>query len=155
MNPPWEVCRFGSDGLLDVPNVHDNFVYAATIHLEQNVLTLHTEYRDDPGPQELTDLRFLGTVAHYFDDFTAPSILLDVELVRVAWVVEHWGELFTSRKNHGWPLPRFDDILDLTRRLEGLGVVGYRVMGSCGMDGFILAARVEYRHPAQAAEFAA
>jgi hypothetical protein len=149
MNPPWEVCRFGPDGLLDVPNVHDNFVYAVTTHLEQKVLILYTEYRDDPGPHELTDLRFLGTVVHFFDDFTAPSILLDVELVRVARV----GELFTSRKNHGWPLPRFDDLPDLTRQLEGLGVVGYRVMGSCGMDGFILAASGDYRHPVQVADF--
>jgi len=151
--PRWEPCRFRTHGDLDVPQVHDNFVYAVAIHLEQRVLILHTQYRDGAGPYDLTDLRFVGVVAHHFDDLAEPSILLDVQQVEAAWVVEHWGALFTSRKNYGWPPVRFKDLADLPRKLGDLGVVGYRVTGSCGLDGFVLATSVEHRRRDGAAEF--
>jgi hypothetical protein len=150
----WESCLFSADGLSESPNVHDNFVYALAIHLEQRVLVLHTQYRDGDGPSELIDLRFVGMVAYYFDDVAAPSILLDVERVGAAWVVEQWGELFLARKNYGWPPVRFADLPDLSWQLDEQGVVGYRVMGSCGLDGFVLASSAEYRRRERAAEFA-
>ncbi len=151
--PTWETCRFLPDGLLQSPAVHDNFVYAVAFHLEQRLLILHTQYRDGAGPFELTDLRFVGVIAHHFDDLAAPSILLDVEQVEAAWVVEHWGELFTSRKNYGWPPVKFEDLADLSRQLGHLGVAGYRAMGSCGLDGFVLASGVEHCRRVRAAEF--
>jgi len=151
---PWEPCRFHPDEQMEFPAVHDNFVYAVAIHLEQHVLILHTQYRDGAGPHELTDLRFVGLVAHLFDDFAAPSILMDVERVGAAWVVEQWGEMFMSRKTYGWPPITFTDLADLSRQLAELGVEGYRVDGSCGLDGFVLATSVEHRRREQAAEFA-
>lgn len=151
--PPWEPCRFHLDGQMEFPAVHDNFVYALAICLEQHILILHTQYRDGAGPYDLTDLRFVGLVAHHFDDLAAPSILLDVERVGSAWVIEQWGEMFMSRKNHGWPPLKFTDLADLSRQLGELGVEGYRVMGSCGLDGFVLAASVEHRRREWAAEF--
>jgi hypothetical protein len=150
---PWTPCRFRSDGQLEAPNVHDNFVYAVAVHLERRVVILHTQYRDGPGPHELTDLRFVGLVAHHFDDVAAPSILLDIEQVEAAWVVEQWGDLFASRKNHGWPGIAFADLDDLSRRLTEQGIVGFRVMGSCGLDGFVLASAAEHRQRARPAEF--
>jgi hypothetical protein len=150
----WERCLFRDDGLLDRPAIHDNFVYALAVHLEQRVLVLHTQYRDGPGPGELTDVQFLGLVAHHFDDVAEPSILLDIERVPAEWVVEHWKALFTSRMNSGWPPLRFADLSELVRQLADLRVVGYRVMWSCGLDGFVLAATAEYRHREQAALFA-
>jgi hypothetical protein len=149
----WERCLFRDDGLLQHPEVHDNFVYALAIHLERRILLLHTQYRDGPGPYELTDVRFVGLVAHHFDDVAEPSILLDIERVPAEWVVEQWRELFLSRKNYGWPLLNYTDLADLTRQLADRAVVGYRVMGSCGLDGFVLASRAEYRQREQAAEF--
>jgi hypothetical protein len=149
----WQPCQFLPDGVLNAPNVHDNFVYALAVHLEQQVLILHTQYRDGAGPDNLIDLRFLGLVAHHFDDVAAPSILLDVEQVGSAWVVEQWGNLFLSRKNYGWPLVTFTDLADLKRQLGVMGVEGYRIMGSCGLDGFVLASSVEHRLRERAAEF--
>jgi hypothetical protein len=150
----WEACRFRADGLSESPDVHDNFVYALAVHLEQRVLVLHTQYRDGAGPCDLIDLRFVGVVAYHFDDVAAPSILLDVERVGAAWVVEQWGDLFLARKNYGWPPVRFTDLADLSRQLGEQGVVGYRVMGSCGLDGFVLASSAEYRRRERAAEVA-
>jgi hypothetical protein len=63
------------------PNIHDNFVYAVSIHLDQRVLILHTQYRDGAGPHDHTDIVFTGVICHYFLDVVAPSILLDIETV--------------------------------------------------------------------------
>ncbi len=147
----WQACVFGDDGLLELPNIHDNFVYALAVHLERRVLVLHTEYRDQPKAFELVDLRFQGLVAHYFDDIAEPSILLDIEAVSAGWVLETWRDLFERRKNYGWPPLRFSDFADLSGQLANLGVTGYRVMGSCGLDGFVLATSAEYRTPEVAA----
>lgn len=133
-----------SDGLTELPNLHDHFVYGLAVHLEGRWLVLHTEYRNGPGPPVLIDLRFVGLIAHYFVDVAEPSILLDIENVGVDWIVEEWGELFDSRKNYGWPPIEYADRSDLAVRLTDRGVQGYRVMGSCGLDGFVLAAGVEY-----------
>jgi hypothetical protein len=150
--PVWESVRFRPDGSLETPDVHDNFVYALAAHLEQRIFVLYTQYRDGPDPSELIDLRFVGVLAHHFDDVAAPSILLDVERVGAAWVVDQWGELFLRRKNHGWPPVWFTDLVDLSRRLSELGVEGYRVMASCGLNGFVLASSAEFRRREQAAE---
>jgi hypothetical protein len=150
----WERCLFRDDGSLALPNVHDNFVYSLAVHLEQRVLILHTQYRDGPGPHELIDVRFVGLVAHHFDDVAEPSILLEIELVSAGSVVEQWGGLFSSRKNYGWPPLPFTDLADLARQLANRQVTGYRIMGSCGLDGFVLASEAQYRQREQAADFA-
>jgi hypothetical protein len=59
-------------------------------------------------------------------------------------VVEQWAELFTRRKNFGWPPVKFHDLAELSQQLDLLRVEGYRVMGTCGLDGFVLARSVEY-----------
>jgi hypothetical protein len=141
----WESCRFAADGLLELPNIHDNFVFALTVQLEEHVLILHTQYRDGSGPYPFIDLQFLGVVAHHFDDLKAPSILFDVELVTANSIVEKWGALFSSRKNYGWPTASFVDLADLSLQLTKSGVVGYRVLGSCGLDGFLFAQSAEFR----------
>ncbi|MDB5336696.1 MAG: hypothetical protein JWN70_2315 [Planctomycetaceae bacterium] len=141
----WQSCQFGADSQLEHPNVHDNFVYALNVQLEEQVLVLHTQYRDGAGPYPFIDLRFLGVVAHHFDDLVAPSILFDIEQVDASWIVEVWGDLFVSRKNYGWPISDFADLADLSLQLTKSGVVGYRVWGSCGLGGFILAQTAEFR----------
>jgi|GEM_PF-1509558 len=140
----WKSCQFGADGSLEVPQVHDNFVVGLAVQLEQRLLILETEYRDGDGPYEQTDLRFVGLVAHYFDDVAAPSILMDLERVEAEWIVQQWNELFARRKNYGWPFP-FIDLADLSRKLSELTIEGYRIMGSCGLDGFVLASSIEHR----------
>jgi hypothetical protein len=138
--------------LTDVPNLHDHFVYALSVHLEYRLLVLHTEHRDGPGPHAFIDLRFVGVVAHHFDDVTEPSILLDIERVETGSIVEQWAELFARRKNHGWPPIEYSDRSELADRLVHLGVRGYRVMGSCGLDGFVLATGIEYRQRERAVD---
>lgn len=127
------------------PNVHDNFVYALSIHLEQRVLVLHTQYRDGDGPYDFTDVCFSGVIAHYFQDVAAPSILLDIETVSADWVVGQWRDVFERGKNYGWPPLNHRDLDELCRLLIQQRFIGFRVIGSCGLDGFVLANGVEYR----------
>jgi hypothetical protein len=137
---------------MEYPNIHDNFVYAMAVHLEKRILILHTEYRDRQAPCELTDVRFVGLVAHYFEHVVEPSILLDIEEVSAEWVIQQWRELFERGKHYGWPHIQYADLAELSARLAEQGVLGYRVMGSCGLDGFVLAKGVEYQQRPRAAE---
>jgi hypothetical protein len=127
------------------PNVHDNFIYAISIHLEERVVILHTHYRDGDSPNEFTDVCFRGVIGHCFQDVVAPSILLDIEEVPPRWVVEEWRAVFERGVNYGWPSLNHRDVDELCRLLEAKSTIGYRVMGSCGLDGFVLAQGVEYR----------
>jgi hypothetical protein len=133
-------------------NIHDNFVYALTVLLERRLLVLHTQYRDGEGPYILTDVRFIGLVAHHFDHVAEPSILLDIEEVPAEWVIREWRELFERGMRYGWPPIEYADFAELARRLVEGGVRGYRVMGTCGLDGFVLASDVEYHRRERAAE---
>ena len=141
----WLECEFEEHGSLERPHVHDNFVYALSLHIEKHVLVLHTQYRDQPNENDLTDVRFPGWIAHHFDDVMESSILLDIERVPLEWVVERWQDLLLSRQSYSWPLS-FTNMPDLVAQLTMRQLQGYHVMGTCGLDGFVLAKAAEYRH---------
>ena len=84
-------------------------------------------------------------IGHYFQDVAAPSILLDIEIVAAEWIVGQWRDVFDRGKNHGWPPLGHRDLDELCRMLREKNQIGYRVMGSSGIDGFVLAHGVEYR----------
>ncbi len=128
------------------PSVQDNIVYALSVHLEQWLLILHTEFRDGPSPSELTNVRFAGFVAHHFDHVSAPSILFDVAEVSMESVIQTWRELFEQGAQYMWPPVDFEytGLFDLAVGLVERGVRAYRVSSSCGMVGYVLAAGVKY-----------
>lgn len=106
------------------PNIHDNFVYALSIHLEHRVLVLHTQYRDGAGPYDFTDVCFTGVIAHHFQDIVAPSILLDIETVPSEWVVGQWREVFERGIHNGWPPLDHRDLDGLCRILKEQNLIG-------------------------------
>jgi hypothetical protein len=123
----WRPFRFRPDGLLESPEVHDNFVDAVAVHLEPRALTLHTQYRDGVGPYDLTDLWFVGggwPITWTTSPPGASSWASSASMRRGRWAI-----LFGTRKNYGWPVG-FADLADLSRRLGEPGVVGYRVRRS-------------------------
>lgn len=128
------------------PSIHDNFVYTVSIHLEERVLILHTQYRDGDGPHDFTDVCFSGVIGHCFQDLAAPSILMDIETVSADWVVGQWRDVFERGTNYGWPPLNHRNLEELCLLLKEQHYIGFRVMGSCGIDGFVLALGVEYRH---------
>jgi hypothetical protein len=143
----WEPCQFAEG----TPNIHDNFLYAVAAHFDEGHLILHTEYRDG-HPREMTDVRFVGLVAYYFQDAASPSILLDITQHSAEEMVKQWGELLESRRNWSWPLD-FTDLDDLSRKLAKQGVCGYNLWAAMGLNGFVLAKSAEYRSREKAVEF--
>ena len=75
----WQECQIDPSRGMEVPAVHDNYVTALSIDLEQGTLILKTLYQEMNQREEQTDLRFFGVLAHHFNDIMAPSILFDVE----------------------------------------------------------------------------
>ncbi|MDB5389539.1 MAG: hypothetical protein JWM11_5185, partial [Planctomycetaceae bacterium] len=128
-------------------NIHDNFVYALSIHLEQQTLILHTQYRDGPGPHDFIDVCFSGVIAHHFEHVAGPSILLDIETVPAEWIVQHWRDHFEHGIHYGWPPLEHRDLDELCRLLREQNILGFQVLGSCGLDGFVLASGMLYRQP--------
>ena len=130
---------------MEQPNIHDNFVYAIRIHLEQKVLVLHTQYRDGDGPHDFTDVRFSGVIAHHFRHITAPSILFNIEEVTPRWIVrDEWKELFDEGKEFNWPTFELRDPTMLLERIAADGIRGFTVSGVTGVDGFVLAKEVDF-----------
>ena len=126
-------------------HVHDNFVYEYRVQLERQRITLFTEYRDQGEIAERKiNLVFSGVVAHQLECvlYEPANILLDVEETEPGLIYERDCDRFQRLKNHRWPFT-YKSPEELVLRLSQLGVKGYWVMGSCGMDGWILATTLE------------
>lgn len=141
----WQECQIVPSQGMEVPSVHDNFVTALSIDLEQGTLILKTLYQEMNQRKEQTDLRFTGVSAHYFNDIVALSILFDVECTTLRSLLSEWEWLFLKRKNHGWPLRSYETLTELERHWEERGLKAYRVRGISGLDGFVIAEKVEYQ----------
>ncbi|QDT93488.1 hypothetical protein [Gimesia algae] len=141
----WQECQIDPSQGMQVPAVHDNFVTALSLDLEQGTLILKTRYEEIHQREEQTDLRFSGVLTHHFNDIMAPSILFDVEYNTFRTLLNEWEWLFLKRKNHGWPLCSCETLPELENLLEERGLQAYRVRGSRHLDGFVIAEKVEYR----------
>lgn len=119
--------------------IHDSFVIAIVHQFEERRLRIISHYRDReiPEPYFVTD--FGNVVAHHFRHVAAPSILLDVEECDVESIVSMHHELFADGLKHGWPFHGMRNVADVIAKLNAGGVKAYQVMGSCGLDGFVLA----------------
>ncbi|WP_417375045.1 hypothetical protein [Gimesia maris] len=141
----WQECQIDPSRGMEIPSVHDNYVTALSIDLEQGTLILKTLYQETNQREEQTDLRFFGVLAHHFNDIMAPSILFDVECNTFQTLLNEWEWLFLKRKKHGWPLRSYETIPELENVLKERDLKAYRVRGICGLDGFVIAEKVEYR----------
>lgn len=119
--------------------IHDSFVIAIEHQLEERTLRIISHFRDRqiPEPYFVTDFR--NVVAHHFRHVAAPSVLLDVEEFDVESIVSMHHELFADGLKHGWPFHGMRTVADVIAKLNADGVKAYQVMGSCGLDGFVLA----------------
>ena len=138
------------NGFLDTPEVHDNFVLNVIIDLENRVICLETEYRDGKppeSPRELTDLYFVDVAAHHFDYCSGPSILFDIESVSVESLLKEWQTLFERGLKYGWPLTSVETMDELVNQFVKDRLRGFRIRGGVGLDGFIIAAEVNWHQP--------
>ncbi|MFN3649942.1 MAG: hypothetical protein ACK47B_10195 [Armatimonadota bacterium] len=130
-------------------SIHDHRLLAYHVDCEARQITLRTIFQDEE-PHEKAQITFTGVLAYHFEGDAFGTILFDITAVPPAEIVGQYAELFARLKNYGWPGPTYQTPEELNQRLEGSGVTGYLIYSSCGMDGFVLAKRMEIRAAAAA-----
>jgi hypothetical protein len=137
-------CEFDDTDFIAIPEIGDDFVTSLTIHIEKKELILEIEYRmENEGPRN-TALRFTGVCAHHFDHVSDPSIIYGIEGSDVKYIYDIWQHVFYKGKRHHWPI-QYDSKEDLIEKLNIQDIKCYKVYGTCGLDGFVLAKGIEYR----------
>lgn len=130
--------------------VHDNWVYAQAVDYERRRIVLHTVY-SHVDPHEFTDNVFDGVVVHHFEQqkiSVGPdpaNVLFEVEESEPALILGQYAPLLDRTKNYGWPMLEYKNIDDLASRLTAGGAKCFEVHGSCGLQGFVFAAKLEFR----------
>ena len=134
-------------------SVHDNWAYAEAVDHERCRVVLHTYY-PHVVPHEFTDIVFEGVVVHHFQEQRvgdgrtlehAVNVLFDVEEVDPASILGQYADVLARTKRYGWPVPKYDDLEDLASQLTSGGAKCFEVHGTCGLSGFVFAARMEFR----------
>ena len=140
-------------------SVHDNWVYAQAVDHERCRIVLHTVY-PHVEPPEYTDIVFEGVVVHHFEQQKVgggpypANVLFDVEESAPAFLLGECTELLTRTKNYGWPVSKYDDTQDLVSQLTAGGAKCFEIHGTCGLNGFVFAASMEFRRRQSRAEVA-
>ena len=121
-------------------SVHDNNIYAYCVLAQLGRIVLHTEFLDGA---EYTDVVFFGVLAHDFRGVLPGNIVFDVREVDLQELYAAHQDTFEREKPHGWPV-QYADGAELVDKLKERGLRGYLVDSSYGLDGWVLAAGVEY-----------
>ena len=124
---------------MTAPTIHDSFVYSIRHRLEDRTLTILSHYRGREIPEPFFTTEFENVIAHHFDHVVAPSILLDIEETDVQTILSMNEDLFKKGLNYSWPYHGLRTLVEVAARLTAESIQGYQVMGSCGLDGFVLA----------------
>jgi hypothetical protein len=124
---------------MTAPSVHDSFVCSFYHHLEDRTLTILSHYRDHDIQEPYLTTEFTNVVAHHFQHVVAPSILFDIEETDVQTILSMNKELFKNGLNYNWPFHGPRTLAEVAHRLTSESINGYQIMGSCGLDGFVLA----------------
>jgi hypothetical protein len=121
------------------PGVHDSFVCSVRHRLEDRIITILSHYRDLDIPEPFLTTEFTNVAAHHFQHAVAPSILLDIEETDVQTILSANETLFKDGLKYNWPFQGPRTLSELTDRLKTESMNGYLIMGSCDLDGFVLA----------------
>lgn len=122
-------------------SIHDNSVLSYTIDCEKEKITFHTIFYDNE-PHEYTDIIFLKVAGYYFEGDNFQTILFDIYQASPEEVYASYHELFERRKNYAWPFS-YSAKQELIEKLDGKGVKGFLISSSYGMEGFVLAEKMQ------------
>src|SRR5262245_46661625 len=138
-------------------SVHDNWLYAQVVDHERCRIVLHTVY-PHVDPPEYTDVLFEGVTVHHFEQQMVgggshpTNVLFDVSAADPVAVLSQYGDLLARTRNYGWPVLRYDGLDDLVAQLTAGGAKCYEVHGTCGIQGFVFAASMQFRERPSRAE---
>ncbi|PZD93125.1 hypothetical protein DNH61_24650 [Paenibacillus sambharensis] len=119
--------------------VHDNEILSYQIELSNQVITFKTKYND-----EIIEIIFTGVMAHMFVNELPGSIILDIGEYPVSLFIEENQILLDERKDYCWPR-YYDNVENLYALLINEGYVYYIISSSYGLNGWILAKKVEVK----------
>ena len=131
-------------------SVHHNRLLCYAVNCEERRVTFHTGFFDCE-PHDYTEVVFSGVAAYHFEGDTFGTILFDISQTPLEEIYASYREIFTRRKNYGWPLLQYEDEEDLICRLRAEGIRGYLISSSCGMDGFVMSRSMHVRPSSQPA----
>lgn len=121
-------------------SVHDNTLISYEVFCSTREMRLHTEFRDGPGPIEVTDLIFSGVVCYDFQhDSVLGTIIFDLEEVPPDDIYRDHIEEFLAGIRYGWPGDWGVSSGSAAAYFQQHGIRGFILSASCGMNGWILA----------------
>ena|SRR6185312_14486584 len=124
------------------PDVHDSQVIAYSADSLSAEVVLHL--RAGPEGSPLFDLRFHGAVAHQFPFPLMPSWVFDlVPIPADELLAREWGTIAEGYRLVGWPGNWAESLEHAQAFCTSMGVTGYDLETSYGIDGWVLAKSVE------------
>lgn len=102
---------------------------------------MKTEY-DIENLHEDTDIVFKGYLAHYFENEQLQNIIFDIERNSIIELLEQEKDLFTKKRNYGWPIS-YNTTDDLLKHLQDGGYYCFDITSSYGLYGFVIAKDME------------
>jgi len=114
-------------------------------------VVLHTVYPPS-DPPEYTDIVFSGVVAYHIEQQTfrnsgvSANIIFDVKESEAKLILSQYADLLAASKNYGWPTLEYANLDELVMHLTSNGTKCFEIHSSCGLFGFVFAARMEFRN---------
>jgi hypothetical protein len=126
-------------GDLDIVSVHDNEVISYNVNFKNKTIVLSTVYYGEPNKiTEKTTIEFINVFDHLFRTDNGSGILFDIEICEIKHLIKLEQEWLVYQKRQSYLFSRKTDE-EIAVMLTNLNINYYRVMGTCGLDGFVLA----------------
>jgi hypothetical protein len=123
-----------------VPSVHDNELISYEVQCEARTIIVRTEFRVKDKPREFTNVIFSGVQGYHFENDAFGNIIFGFETVPVEqFLTEYASEISESYRMAGAPGPWAANLETASAYLRELGIQGFILSSSCGLDGWVLA----------------
>ena len=118
-------------------SVHDNQIIAYEVDGQRRRIILHTRY-DSGSIREFTDVVFDGVHAYRFENDNFGNIILDIEEVSLAELLDENAITFEHGEKFGWTGVWNTSREASLRHLESKGAKAFTMSSSFGMDGWVI-----------------
>lgn len=125
----------------NIISIHDNEVHSYHFQLPQKNLIINTAYKD-----EKTDIKFTDVLAYSFENAGEQNILFEVVQSSIEGFVRWYATHAEAQKafEYGYPLTNINSPDALLAFLKKESYNYYEVNASVGLDGFVLAKKMEF-----------
>lgn len=125
---------------MKLPSFHDDLVVGYEVDLELRTLTMRIKQANG---RTITSVNFSGVEGHCFSNVAHGNILLSVDYVSASDLIrQNRAEIEASFHQSGSPGPWAENLKQAAARFDEMGVHGYLLSASFGMQGWVLAKEV-------------